>query len=68
MPLFDTHAHLDDPQLLNKLDEYVNEASEQDVDFITAIGTTVPSSQQALAIANRYPSVFAAVGIHPQRK
>ncbi len=67
MPLFDTHAHLEDEQLSPILDEVLANATAANLIGITAIGTTVPTSQQCVRIAETYDQVFAAVGIHPNQ-
>ena len=62
MTLFDTHAHYDD------------EAFDADRDTVLSTfdglvidpGCTLESSRAAVALANRYPHVYAAVGIHPE--
>ncbi len=65
MPLFDTHAHLDDDQLTAKLPEVLTNAQDAGLVGITAIGTTVSTSQRCLELAKEHDFVFAAVGIHP---
>lgn len=62
MTLFDTHAHYDD------------EAFDADRDTVLSTfdglvidpGCTLESSRAAVALANRHPHVYAAVGIHPE--
>jgi TatD DNase family protein len=65
MPFFDTHAHLDDEQLATRVEDVVQQAEAADLVGITAIGTTVSSSQQCVALAKRFQSVYSSVGIHP---
>lgn len=65
MRLFDTHAHLDDPQLAVREDDVISSATDAAVHQIVAIGTDVESSRNCIDIADRNPGVFAAVGIHP---
>jgi TatD DNase family protein len=65
MPLFDTHAHLEDEQLAPIIDEVLANAAAAELIGITAIGTTVKTSQDCLELAKKYDQVFAAVGIHP---
>ncbi len=67
MPLFDTHAHLDDPQLSEQLEHFLQLAAEANVEGITAIGTDARSSDACLHLAHHHPNVFAAVGIHPNQ-
>ncbi|MFT5299993.1 MAG: TatD DNase family protein [Mariniblastus sp.] len=65
MQLFDTHAHLEDEQLSSVLDDVLAKAEAAELVGITAIGTTVSTSRDCLALAEKYEQVFAAVGIHP---
>jgi TatD DNase family protein len=65
MELFDTHAHLDDEQFGETIDGVIQRARSCGVTRILAVGTTVVSSTACLELSNRFPGVFAAVGIHP---
>ena len=65
MTFFDTHAHLDDEQLVNDLAEVVTRASNAGVKHILAVGTTADSSEKTVEIAGRFPDVHAAVGLQP---
>jgi TatD DNase family protein len=61
----DTHAHLDFPDFAPDLDAVVDRALAAGIDRIVTIGTDLKASQAAIAIAERHPQVFAAVGWHP---
>ncbi len=63
--LTDTHAHLDFPDFAGDLDAVLARAAESEVTRIITIGTSVESSQRAVALAEKYPQVFAVVGVHP---
>lgn len=63
--IIDTHVHLNDPRLIDNLDEIIKEAKEHDVGKMIVIGYDYASSQKAIEIAHTYPQVFAAIGIHP---
>lgn len=63
--LADTHAHLADPALLPAVSELVANAEEVGVERILAVGIDVPSSAESVRLAERFPAVWAAVGIHP---
>jgi TatD DNase family protein len=65
MELFDTHAHLDDPQLAAQRDDVIRRAREAGVVNILAVGTTAQSSRHCAEIARNCPEVFASAGIHP---
>ena len=63
--LFDTHAHLHFPDFGPDLDDVLARAREAGVHRIVTIGTNGETSRAALAIAEREPDVWAAVGLHP---
>ena len=63
--LFDTHAHLHFPEFAGDLDAVLERARAAGVRKILTIGTDVPTSRAAAAMAAREPDVWAAVGIHP---
>jgi TatD DNase family protein len=65
MPLIDTHAHLDDPGFDADRDAVIARAEAAGVEAIVSVGISADSSQTVLRLAERYPSVFAAVGIQP---
>ncbi|HRF01239.1 MAG TPA: TatD family hydrolase [Pirellulaceae bacterium] len=62
---FDTHAHLDDEQLAAQVDDVVSRAATAGVGMMLAVGTTRASSEACVALADRFPDISAAVGIHP---
>lgn len=61
----DSHAHLEMPQFEEDLSEVIQRASHHGVEHIISIGTSLEFSKRAVQIAQTYPQVFAAVGIHP---
>jgi TatD DNase family protein len=63
--LIDTHAHLDYPDFAADLDDVIQRAMEAGVTRIITIGTGIESSRRAVALAEKYPGVYAVVGIHP---
>jgi TatD DNase family protein len=63
--LIDTHAHLDYPDFAQDLEAVIARASEAGVTRIISIGTGIESSRRAVALAERFPNVYAVVGIHP---
>lgn len=64
--MIDTHAHLDFPDYAKDLPEVMERAKAQGISHIITVGTTLESSRKAVALAQQYPEVYAAVGIHPQ--
>jgi TatD DNase family protein len=63
--LIETHAHLDYPDFQGDLHEVVARAAEAGVTRIISIGTGIESSRRAVALTERFPNVFAVVGVHP---
>ena len=63
--LFDTHAHLHDPWIADDLPEVLQRATEAGVERIVTIGTDLPTTRDAIALANIYDNIWATVGLHP---
>src|SRR5438132_4667744 len=63
--LIDTHAHLDFPDFANDLEDVLRHAEQADVKRVITIGTSIQSSRRAIELAERYASVYAAIGVHP---
>jgi TatD DNase family protein len=63
--LIDTHAHLDFPDFHSDLAEVIARASDVGVTEIIAMATRVETSAGAIAVAEKFPQVWATVGIHP---
>lgn len=63
--LIDTHAHLDYPDFASDFDEVVRRANEAGVTRIITIGTSIESSRRAIELAEKYPSIYAVIGVHP---
>ena len=66
MTLFDTHAHYDDDAFDADRDDVLTGLGEKGVGYVVNPGCTLDSSRQALALAERYPFLYAAVGFHPE--
>ena len=64
--LFDTHAHYDDERFDEDRDTLLASMPENNVGLILNPGCDVESSRKAVSYANKYPFVYAAVGIHPE--
>ncbi|GAB4340301.1 MAG: TatD family hydrolase [Calditrichia bacterium] len=61
----DTHAHLHFDNFQEDLTAVVERAEAAGIDRILTLGTETESSTSAVNIAEQFPRVFAAVGIHP---
>lgn len=68
MILVDSHCHIDGEQFDNDRDDVVQRASEAGVKAMLNVGTGDPHSgeiRRAVEVAEKYPNVFASVGVHP---
>ena len=63
--LIETHAHLDYPDFAIDLDDVIRRANEAGVSRIITIGTSIESSRHAVQLAEKYPSIYAVIGVHP---
>ena len=63
--LIETHAHLDYPDFAGDLDEVLRRATEASVTRVLTIGTSIESSRRAIELAEKYPNIYAVIGVHP---
>jgi len=66
--LIDSHCHIDGEQFDEDRDEVVRRARDAGIMAMLNIGTGCPRSddfRKAVAVAERYENVYAAVGVHP---
>jgi TatD DNase family protein len=63
--LVETHAHLDYPDFMADFDDVLRRANEAGVTRIITIGTSIESSRRAIELAEKYPSIYAVIGVHP---
>ncbi len=65
MQFVDTHAHLTFEPLRDDVSSVLSRAGNAGVVRIISVGTDPEHSRGAVKLAERYPEVFASVGIHP---
>ena len=63
--LFDTHAHLNDEQYNEDLEEVVERAQNEGVSNMVVVGFDRPTINKAMELAERYEFIYACVGWHP---
>lgn len=61
----DTHCHLYMEPFQDDLPEVLSRAQHQGVRVFVVPGIDLETSRAAIELSERYPAVFAAVGIHP---
>ncbi|MBR4700718.1 MAG: TatD family hydrolase [Oscillospiraceae bacterium] len=62
---FDSHAHLDDRAFETDREELFADLPNHGVGLIMNVGCDLSSSLRSIALAHKYPFVYAAVGSHP---
>ncbi len=63
--MIDSHAHIYGKEFAADFDAMMLRASDAGVKKIIVVGADIESSIQAVELAERYPDLYAAVGIHP---
>ena len=63
--IFDTHAHYDDEQFDADREELLNSMAEQGVGTIVNVSASYPSCEQVTEMVQKYPFMYAAVGVNP---
>ena len=63
--LFDTHAHMDDRAFREDRDTILKGLADRGVALVMNPGCSLESSRSAIALAEEYPFIYAAVGSHP---
>ena len=61
--IFDTHAHYDDEQFDGDRDELLKSMPDLGVGTIVDVSATYESCEKVLALAGKYPHVYAAIGV-----
>lgn len=62
----DSHCHLTDEQFADDLEAVIARALAAGVTQVVTLGTDLATSRAAIALAEKYPAVYAAIGIHPE--
>ncbi len=62
----DTHAHLQDEILKNRIDSVLNNAKEHNVKKIVCASYDLKSSYQAIDISKNHKNIYAVIGVHPE--
>lgn len=63
--IFDSHAHYDSSQFDEDRDELLSAMPEMGVGTIVNVGADWDSVTEVVELAQKYPHVYAAVGLHP---
>ncbi|SMB86868.1 TatD DNase family protein [Desulfonispora thiosulfatigenes DSM 11270] len=63
--LFDTHAHLEDKRFADDYEQVIKRAKEAGVKYILDVGCDEEGAKKAVFLADNFPNVYAAIGLHP---
>ena len=63
--LIDSHAHIYYRDYAADFDDMLKRAEDAGVAAIMVVGTDIESSREAVELAEKYPQLYASVGIHP---
>ena len=63
--LFDTHAHLNDPAFDPDREALMESFAQAGVGLVMNAGCSLESSRDIVAMAEKYPWLYASVGSHP---
>ena len=66
MRLFDSHAHYYDDAFDPDRDRVLSSLPEKGVEGVVCPGCDLPSSRQSMALAEQYPFLWFAAGLHPE--
>ena len=63
--IFDSHAHYDDERFDPDRDSVLTGLLKQGVFRIVNVASDLKSSQQGIALGEKYPFIYSSVGVHP---
>ena len=61
----DSHCHINLPELAGRADAILSKMQENKVSHALCVSVNLPDWPGVLDMAERYPNVFASVGVHP---
>lgn len=63
--IFESHAHYEDHKFDGDREELLKNMLSQRIKTIINVGSTIDTSKESIRLAETYPSVYAAIGVHP---
>ena len=63
--IFETHAHYDDEQFREDLEDVLSDVCAKGISPIINVGASIDSSALSIALAERHKDIYAAIGVHP---
>jgi TatD DNase family protein len=65
LTLIDSHAHIYGHDYADDFDSMLQRAADTGVQAMLVVGTDIETSRKSVELAEKYPQLYAAVGIHP---
>ncbi len=63
--IFESHAHYDDEAFDTDREEILAQCQRDGIEYIVNVSASLTTVKSTLGLAERYPFVYAAVGVHP---
>lgn len=64
----DSHCHINFPQLDEILDDVLANMRRNEVSDVLCVGVSLDKVPEILALADKYPHIYASVGVHPDHE
>ena len=64
--IIDSHAHYDDSAFDGDREQLLSSMFESSVELVIEMGCSMESSRNSVALSQKYPQIYAAVGVHPE--
>ncbi|OGB26696.1 MAG: DNAase [Burkholderiales bacterium RIFCSPLOWO2_02_FULL_57_36] len=61
----DSHCHINFPELASRLPDVLSKMADNFVSHALCVSVDLPDFPQVLALAEKYPHIYASVGVHP---
>ena len=65
MPFVDSHCHINFPELVANMDNVLAQMRHNEIISALCVSVNLADFPQVLALAERYPHIYASVGVHP---
>lgn len=63
--IFETHAHYDDEAFDIDREELLKKLPESGIEYVVNVSANVDTVDKVISLADRYPYIYCAIGIHP---
>ena len=65
MKIIDTHAHYDHKQFNEDRNELLPNLPNLGIEYVINVGSDMKSTEASIKLAEKYPHIYASVGVHP---